>query len=160
MACNCVVRDFAIELPRRLDVGVCLLWNVVSGEIVTVTPKKHWIYYGHPYLSADIVDSRFELSALDLTPLQLNPFGMWDPARHYWGEEGESEQDWEKEIKAAGPRPQHEMEKIVPGEDPQDFDSDPIVAAAELKDTGDAVAARQVLSKRPGKHPVGVLPVG
>ena len=122
------------------------LWNVVPAEIVTVTPKKHWIYYGHPYLSADIVDSRFELSALDLTPLQLNPFGMWDPAKHYWGEEGESEQDWEKEIKAAGPRPQHEMEKIVPGEDPRDFDSDPILEAAELKDTGDAVAARQVLN--------------
>ncbi len=71
---------------------------------------------------------------------------MWDPAKHYWGEENEPEEGWEKEIKAAGPRPEYEMEKIVPGEDPEDFDSDPILEAVELKDRGDPTAADQLLN--------------
>lgn len=122
------------------------LYDVVPGEMVTVTPKKHWIWAGHPYLSADIINSRFDLPSLGLSPLKLNPFGMWDPAEHYWGEEDEVEQDWEREIKTAGPRPQYEMEKILPGEDPLDFDSDPILEAVELDNAGDPVAAGQLLN--------------
>ena len=131
---------------KELTLRASGLWKVVPGEIVTVMPKKHWSFAGHPYLSGEIIGSRFDLASLGLTPLKLNEFGLWDPAEHYWGEEDESEDDWEKEIKAAGPRPEYEMEKVVPGEDPADFDSDPILEAVELKDAGDPTAADQLLN--------------
>ena len=67
-------------------------WKLVPGEIVTVMPKKHWSYAGHPYLSGDITGSRFDLAALDLTPLKLKDEGMWDPKDEYWGEEDEAPQ--------------------------------------------------------------------
>ena len=120
--------------------------KVVPGEIVTVMPKKHWSFAGHPYLSGDITGSRFDLASLDLAPLKLNEFGLWDPAEHYWGEEDEPEEAWEKEIKARGPRPEYELENVIPGEDPEDFDSDPILEAVELKDAGDPGAADQLLN--------------
>lgn len=43
--------------------------TVVPGEIVTVRPRKQWRYGGHPNLSGDIEESRFDVEALDLTPL-------------------------------------------------------------------------------------------
>ena len=135
-----------IGKDKELTLRASGLWKVVPGEIVTVMPKKHWSFAGHPYLSADITGSRFDLVALGLTPLKLNELGMWNPAEHYWGEDDEPEEVWEKEIKAAGPRPEYEMEKIGPGEDPEDFDSDPILEAVELKDAGDPTAADQLLN--------------
>jgi len=131
---------------KELTLRTSGLWNVAPGEIVTVMPKKHWSYAGHPYLSGDITATRFDLTALNLVPLKLNDFGMWDPATHYWGEDDEPELDWEKEIKARGPRPEYEMEQILPGEDPEDFDSDPILEAVELKEAGDIVGSDQALT--------------
>ncbi len=40
-----------------------------------------------------------------------------------------------------------EMEQVLPGADPDDFDSDPIVEASELNATGDRAGAREVLMK-------------
>ena len=131
---------------KELTLRTSGLWNVAPGEIVTVMPKKHWSYAGHPYLSGDITATRIDLTALNLVPLKLNDFGMWDPATHYWGEDDEPELDWEKEIKARGPRPEYEMEQILPGEDPEDFDSDPILEAVELKEAGDLVGSDQALT--------------
>jgi hypothetical protein len=135
-----------IGKDKELTLRASGLWKVAPGEIVTVMPKKHWSFAGHPYLSADITGSRFDLAALGLTPLKLSQFGMWDPAEHYWGEEDEPEEEWEKEIKARGPRPEYELENVIPGEDPEDFDSDPILEAVELKDAGDPGAADQLLN--------------
>ena len=39
-----------------------------------------------------------------------------------------------------------EMEQVLPGADPDDFDSDPILEAAELKDAGDTAGARDILA--------------
>ena len=135
-----------IGKDKELTLRASGLWKLAPGEIVTVMPKKHWSFAGHPYLSADITGSRFDVAALGLTPLKLNQFGMWDPAEHYWGEEDEPEEAWEKEIKARGPRPEYELENVIPGEDPEDFDSDPILEAVELKDAGDPAAAEQLLN--------------
>ena len=60
-----------------------------------------------------------------------------DPTEHYWGEEDDSEEDGEKDIKACGPRLEYELENVIPGEEPEDFDSDLILEAVELKDAGD-----------------------
>jgi len=133
---------------KELTLRTSGLWNVAPGEIVTVMPKKQWSYAGHPYLSADITGTRFDLAALNLTPLKLTDEGMWDLKNEYWGEEDEPMQEWEKEIIARGPRPQYEIEQIVPGVKPEDFDidTDPILEAVELKEAGDFVGADQVLT--------------
>jgi tetratricopeptide (TPR) repeat protein len=40
-----------------------------------------------------------------------------------------------------------EMEQVLPGNDPEDFDSDPILEANELKDAGDTAGAQDILAK-------------
>jgi hypothetical protein len=121
------------------------LWQVVPGEIVTVRPRKHWRYAGHSYLSGEIESMRLDVAALALVPLRLEPFGTWDPAEEYWGEEGDAIDDWARIIIARGPRPEFEMEQVLPGVDPKDPDVDPIIESNELKDAGDFVGARRIL---------------
>ncbi len=135
-----------IGQDKELTLRASGLWKVAPGEIVTVVPKKHWSFAGHPYLSADITGNRFDLAALGLTPLKLSQFGMWDPVEHYWGEVDEPEMAWENEIKARGPRPEYKLENVIPGEAPEDFDSDPILEAVELEDAGNPGAADQLLN--------------
>jgi hypothetical protein len=77
------------------------------------------------------------VSALGLTPLTLHDHREWNPREHYWGEESEPIEDWAKPIIAHGKRPMFELEQVVPGADPEDFESHPIVQAAELRNAGD-----------------------
>lgn len=121
------------------------LHRLVPGQIATVQPSKHWRHKGHPYLSGDIVSVRIDASGLCIPPLALNRFGDWDPAEHYWGEEGDPLDPWTEPIIERGPRPLFEMEQIVPGSNPGDFDSDPILRASELRAVGDHVGARSAL---------------
>jgi hypothetical protein len=86
------------------------------------------------------------VEATTITPLKLEPRGMWDPAEEYWGEEGEPVEEWAKAIITKGPRPLFEMEQILPGLDPEDFDSDPIIQANELRAHGLTKQARELLS--------------
>jgi tetratricopeptide (TPR) repeat protein len=80
-------------------------------------------------------------------PLKLEARGEWDPAEEYWAEEGEPIEAWAQPIIQRGPRPQYEMEHILPGVDPEDFDSDPILQANELKDRGLIARAKKLLEK-------------
>lgn len=121
------------------------LWQVVPGEIVTVRPRKVWRYAGHPYLSGDIENMRLDVAALGLAPLRLEPRGTWDPAEEYWGEESDTIADWAQTIIAHGPRPEFEMEQVLPGTDPDDPDLDPIIESSDLKDAGDGAGARRIL---------------
>ena len=82
-----------------------------------------------------------------LVPLQLHHRGVWDPAEEYWGEEGEPIEEWARPIIARGPRPMYEMEQVLPGADPDDPDSDPILRANNLRDAGRKARARQVLER-------------
>ena len=94
-----------LEKDKELTLRTSGLWKVVPGEIVTVMPRKHWSYAGHPYLSADIMENRFDLAALNLTPLNLTDEGMWDPKDEYRGEEEDGPlEEWEEKIIAHGPR--------------------------------------------------------
>lgn len=121
--------------------------DVVPGEIVTVQPHKFWRYAGHLYLSGEIESARIDVSLLGLKPLLLNDFGMWDPQDEYWGEEDEPVDEWAKPIIDRGPRPEYEMEQVLPGADPEDGDpfSDPISKSNELKDAGDHRGAYKLL---------------
>jgi hypothetical protein len=132
---------------RRITLRAGSLHRVVPGHVVTVRPNKHWRHNGHPYLSGKIASARIDAAALGLTPLALNEFGSWDPAEEYWGEEGEPVDDWAKPIIARGPRPLFEMEQVLPGSDPDDFDSDPILEANDLKDAGDTAGAQDILAR-------------
>lgn len=78
------------------------------------------------------------------TPLRLQYLGTWDPAEEYWGEPGEAIDPVFDDIIAAGPRPECEMEQVLPGQDPQDLDDD-IVRSAELHRAGYPDDARALL---------------
>jgi hypothetical protein len=121
------------------------LWDVVPGETVTVRPRRRWRYARSQYLSGDIVSTRLDVTTLGLMPLRLEPIGTWDPAEEYWGEEGEQLEVWASTIIAHGPRPEFEMEQILPGAGPDDPDSDPISESNDRKDAGDFAGARRML---------------
>jgi hypothetical protein len=117
----------------------------VPGSIITVTPTKEWTHARHPYISGSISSTRCDAFALGLKPLALHAQGDWDPNDEYWGEEGEPIEDWAKPIIARGKRPMFEFEQVMPGADPEDFDSDPILEAAELRSAGDEKGAYDLL---------------
>jgi len=121
------------------------LWGLAPGEIVTVTPRKQWRYGGHPYISGEIESSRLDAASLCLVPLRLEQRGIWDPEEEYWGEEDEPIEEWAKPLIARGPRPEFEMEQVLPGADPDDPFSDPITESNDLKDAGDYGAASKTL---------------
>jgi hypothetical protein len=75
-----------------------------AGEIIVVKPSKVWTPAGNPYLSGDIESLRLDAGALELAPLKLIALGLWDPAEHDWGEEGEPLESWAEPIVARGPR--------------------------------------------------------
>jgi len=139
------VRCRLLGSDRVTTLRASRLWDVVPGEIVIVRPRKQWIYAGHPYLSGEIESTRLDVAVLGLMPLKLEDQGTWTPDDHNWGEEDEPIEEWAKPIIARGPRQAFEMEQVVPGRDPDDFDSDPICESNDLKDSGERGAAHKVL---------------
>lgn len=139
-ALRCRVPGTSRELTLRTGVR-----DEVPGDIVTVVPTREWIHRQHRYLAGAVTAIRQDVSALGLTPLTLRDRGEWDPAEEYWGEDGEPLDDWAQAIIAHGKRRSFEMEQIIPGADPENFDSDPIIEAAERKDAGDYAGARAIL---------------
>ena len=122
-------------------------FDAVPGTIITVTPTKSWTYGRHPYLSGKVERMRVDAALLGLTPLALRDEGEWDPEEEYWGEDGEQLEACYLPIVARGRRPQFEMEQVLPGVDPDDFDTDPILDAVDLRAAGDVAGAQEVLSK-------------
>jgi len=121
------------------------LWDVMPGEIAVVRPAKQWTYAGNPYLSGAIESTRLDARALGLVPLRLEERGLWNPAEQYWGEEGEPIDEWAKPVIARGPRPEFEMEQVLPGADPEDPFSDPITESNDRRDSGDRAGAYKML---------------
>jgi tetratricopeptide (TPR) repeat protein len=80
-----------------------------------------------------------------VVPLKLVPQGNWDPAEEYWAEPGEPIEAWAIPIIKRGPRAMYEMEQVLPGVDPEDLDSDPIMEANDLKDSGKIARAKKLL---------------
>lgn len=139
-AIRCRLLGTAREITLRTAVSF-----EIPGSILTVTPKRLWTHARHPYISGDITATRVEVNALGLVPLALREYGDWDPDNEYWGEEDEPVEEWVKPIIARGKRPMFELEQIIPGADPEDFDSDPIVIAGELRAGGDLGGAYDLL---------------
>jgi hypothetical protein len=121
------------------------LWQAVPGEILTVMPQRKWRYAGHPYLTGEIKAWRLDIPALGLTPLGLEEIGRWDPKEHYWGEPDEPIAAWAKPMIKRGPRTEYEMEQVLPGEDPDNPDRDPILEAVDVQQAGDWRKADRML---------------
>jgi len=121
------------------------LWDLVPGEIAVVRPAKRWTYGGSPYLSGAIESTRLDAAALRLVPLRLEERGIWNPAEHYWGEDGEPIDKWARPLIARGPRPAFEMEQVLPGADIEDPFSDPIGESNDRRDAGDGAGAYKML---------------
>lgn len=130
---------------RTITLRATRLWDVVPGEIVTVTPHKQWRYGGHPYLSGEILSSRLNVELLDLVPLEIQDWGMWDPKDEYWGEADDPIEEWAQPIIAAGARPMFEMEQVLPGADTEDIFDDPITRSNDLKEAGNGEEALDIL---------------
>lgn len=139
------IRCRLLGTNRIIILRADLIFEVVPGAIVTVMPRKQWRFGGHPYLSGEILSTRIDIKALDLVPLGLSNMGSWDPTEEYWGEEGDPVEEWAGPIIAHGPRPQFEMEQVLPGEDPGDPFSDPITRSNGLKDAGQWAEAKKIL---------------
>jgi tetratricopeptide (TPR) repeat protein len=122
-------------------------FELVPGEIAAVRLAKVWRHAGHPYASGEVEGARLAVDRLRLVPLRLEPHDQWDPAEEYWGEDGVVP-EWATAIVAKGPRPQFEMEQVIPGADPDDWDTDPILEAAELREAGDGGGARALLMEQ------------
>ncbi len=120
---------------------------MVPGEIVTIRARKQWTYARHPYLSGDVESHRLDVDTLGLVPLRLEDEWLWDPNEEYWGEEDELIEEWAKPIIARGPRPSFEMERLLPGADPDDWDTDPIIEASDLNAAGDRRGAHKLLAE-------------
>ena len=119
--------------------------KLVPGEIAKIVPHKQWSYAGHSYLSGQILSTRLDVATLGLVPLRLEQRGTWDPKEEYWGEEGEVLDDRAQAIIAWGPRQSFEMEQLLPMDDPDDPDGDPIIRSNDLAGAGDYEAACQIL---------------
>jgi hypothetical protein len=130
-ALRCRVLGTQREVTLRTPVR-----DEISGEIITVAPSKQWTHAGHPYLSGAVKQRRLDVAALGLAPLELRAGGDWDPAHEYWGEQGEPLPRWAEAIVKRGQRPAFEMGQVIPGEDPDDADWDPIIEASELREAG------------------------
>lgn len=121
------------------------LWDAVPGEVINVRTRKQWSYAGHPYISGDILSSRLDVGALGLVPLRLEPHGDWNPADEYWGEDDDPIEEWARPIIERGPRPEFEMEQVLPGASETNWDTDPIIESNDFKAAGDRVKARKIL---------------
>ncbi len=89
---------------------------------------------------------RFATIAVDIeSPLALNPMGDWDPTDEYWGEPGDAVDPFYEDVIAAGVRPCFEMEQVIPGVQPDDWDADPILEAMDLHHAGHHRAATRLL---------------
>jgi len=130
---------------RIVTLRASRFWDVVPGEIAVVGPSKQWRYAGQVYLSGKIESTRLAVGALGLVPLRIEGRGAWNPSEHYWGEEGDPIEEWAKPIIARGPRREFEMEQVLPGEDPDDPFSDPIIESNDRKDSGDVDGAYRIL---------------
>lgn len=134
-----------LDSGRTIILRVGELWELVPGEIVTIEPRRQWRFGSHVHLSGEIASTRLSVAELGLVPLGLEDAGAWDPREHYWGEEDEPIEEWAQPMVAHGPRPQFEMQQVLPGTDPDDPFPDPINEANDLKYMGDPDGARDIL---------------
>ena len=119
-------------------------WQSVPGQLVTVEPNKHWIHSGHPYLSGKISSWHIDAAKLQLEPLALYQFGALELARSIT-----AERVLVNDVKKSGKERTQmvfEMQQILPGQDPDDLEYDPIIEANDLREAEQFEEARSLLA--------------
>ena len=119
-------------------------WQSVPGQLVTVEPNKHWVHSGHPYLSGKISSWHIDAAKLQLEPLALYQFGALEFARSIT-----AERVLVNDVKKSGKKGTQmvfEMQQILPGQDPDDLEYDPIIEANDLREVEQFEEARSLLA--------------
>lgn len=148
----CVKGGFDVIRSRILPHGIAIVVRTglskvrpVPGEVFTLQVERTWVFGHTRYAKGIVTGSRLELTRLELEPLGLRESGSWNPEEAAWLFEEPDHRVYE-EIRAAGVRPQYEMEQILP-EDAVElrWEEDPILEAVELADAGVVGEAEDLL---------------
>ena len=93
-------------------------------------PSKVWQYKNTVYLTGETIAKRLDAKALGLQPLELKDEGIWEPDKEdELFDRGDPFEKYYLPIMAYGPRREFKLEQIIPYQDPDDGDSDPISEA-------------------------------
>jgi len=124
------------------------VWKVVPGHVAELSVSKRWTHRGHAYASGAVEGARVDVPALGLEPLPVEhrgtidwetyePFRDPDPYAPLWRE------------LTARPRPAVRFHPIAwegrAAFERGELDDCPVSDAADLRDMGDVVGARQLL---------------
>lgn len=145
------VKDTAMRC-RLLSTGEPVTLKAVNdeveGEIITAIPSKVWQFKKTTYMTGEVMGRKFDIPALNLTPLKLEDMGEWDPNKHEdLMEDRNPFKKYYLPIIAYGKRQSYEMEQIYPFGDPEDFDSDPIFQAVDAYGKGDYKKAYKIIAE-------------
>ncbi len=113
-----------LSLETRQLIDAYRRWSNASPLVSPETAKTPWVY------------PRFAPALKLNTLLALTLRSEWNAVDEYWGEPGDPIDPLCQTIIAAGPRSCFEMEQVIPGVDEDDWDSDPIIEAADLHHAG------------------------
>lgn len=160
-----VRQNNVVTRPVGLDTRVVLrprshIWKITEGQVLTVHVERTWVFGHTLHLSGTLIDTRVEVDAWGLPPLRLEFHNTWDPQQ--WKKEWEEcwpdvVPPWRnftatpgvralyRRIFEAGSRPAYEMEQVLPGADPDDPFTDPILESVDLRELGDWHGARKLL---------------
>jgi hypothetical protein len=109
--------------------------DAVPGESVKVYVQKIAMRLGEFSFRGSVTKKDLNLSKWKLQPLELYPRGVWDPKDEDWSEMG-ALRKYYRRVRTAGIRPMFEMEQVILGQDPENWDSDPIIDASDCMADG------------------------
>lgn len=135
-------------IPTQEPITFRMVRDEVEGEIITVMPSKVWQFKNTVYMSGETISHRLDASALGLDPLKLEEQGTWEPENESdLVEEDDPFAKYYLPVMAYGPRREFEMQQVIPFEDPENWDSDPITQAADAYEEGDLSTAQKIMAK-------------
>lgn len=119
----------------------------VPGELFRMEVERSWVFGRTRHAKGLITASRLDVSRLDLERLGLTAWNLWNAEEETELFE-EPDHPIYEEIRAAGPRPQYEMEQVLPeGVVELRWEEDPIVEAAQLAAAGAVAEAKDLLGE-------------
>ncbi|HLH69901.1 MAG TPA: hypothetical protein VKY90_12955 [Candidatus Dormibacteraeota bacterium] len=155
-------RDYAIALvdvrfppfsPLALLAAAYARWSRERAGVLGLPaprPRRSWVY---PLRTRpDGAAARRLLEACRARPLRLQLVGVWEPTEHDWGEPGAPIAPELRPLIIAGPRPQCQLERVVPPGGEGDRE-DPIAVALGLVREGHRREARGLLRSLTEREP-------